>query len=206
MASVTSRNPRSSTSSTRSKQRPALLVISGPSGAGKTSVAAGLLDLTPGLILSVSATTRTPRPAERDGVDYRFVSEEEFDRLEAEGAFLESAEVHGARYGTLRASVEEAIAAGHTVLLEIDVQGTRAIRAQMPDAVTVFIEPPSMEVLRERLASRKTESARALERRMANAEEEMDAAGEFDHRVVNQELPDAIAQVARILEGTPTTP
>jgi guanylate kinase len=177
--------------------------VVGPSGVGKTSVVAGLLARDPDLILSVSVTTRRPRPAERDGIDYRFVSEDEFDRLEAAGAFLESATVHGARYGTSRDQVERALAAGRTIVLDIDVQGARNVRAAMPSALTVFIEPPSTEVLRRRLQARSTESPAALEVRLAAAEVEMGAAGEFDHRIVNDVLEQAVEGLGRILEGTP---
>jgi guanylate kinase len=179
--------------------------VSAPSGAGKTSVVWGLLDRDPDLSLSVSVTTRPPRPDERDGIAYRFVSDAAFARLEAEGAFLETAVVHGARYGTPRDQVEPAIAAGKTVVLEIDVQGARQVRAAMPEVVTVFIEPPSMQVLAQRLSARMTEAPEDLARRLANAEAEMIAAGEFDHRIVNEVLEDAVDALARILEGTPRT-
>lgn len=154
------------------------------------------------MFLSVSATTRARRPAERDGVDYRFLAEEEFDRLEAQGYFLETAVVHGNRYGTPLPPIEEALAAGRTVLLEIDVQGARTVRRKLPEAVLIFIEPPSLAVLRARLEARRTESPEALERRLRNAEDEMEAAPEFDHRVVNDDLEEAIVGVVRILEGT----
>ena len=182
-----------------------MYVVAGPSGVGKTSVVAGLLRKVPSLMLSTSATTRAPRPNERDGVDYFFLDEGEFARREAAGGFLETAVVHGNRYGTPRGPVEEALAAGRTVILEIDAQGARSVRAAMPDAVLIFIEPPSWEILRARLEDRKTESAEALERRLKNAVEEMAAAPEFDHRVVNDELEEAVDQVIRILETTSRT-
>lgn len=158
--------------------------------------------LCPGVILSISATTRPPRPVERDGVDYHFLSTEEFARREAEDAFFETAEVHGNRYGTLRATVQEAVDAGKTVLLEIDVQGARAVRRACPDAVLVFIEPPSPEALRARLEARGTEPPEVLKTRLANSARELEAAGEFDYRIVNDDLRDAVRRLIRILEGT----
>lgn len=181
-------------------------MIAGPSGAGKTSVATGLERRRHDLLLSVSVTTRASRHGESDGVDYRFVSDEEFDAMEREGAFLETALVHGNRYGTPRAPVERGLRAGTTVVLEIDVQGARAVRKQVPDAVLVFVEPPSLEVLEERLRARGTEDANALARRMRNARDEMAAAPDFDHRVVNDDLDRAIAEVIRILEDAEGRP
>ncbi|MGZ4128487.1 MAG: guanylate kinase [Actinomycetota bacterium] len=175
--------------------------MSGPSGAGKTSIAAGVLRRRPDIVLSVSSTTRAPRAGERDGVDYRFLSEDAFDDLASSGGFLEHARVHGNRYGTPRAPVEAALAQGKTVLLEIDVQGARAIRRAVPDAVLVFVEPPSREVLRERLHRRQTEDDASFSLRMANAEHELEAAAEFDHRVVNDDLEAAVGEVLRILDA-----
>jgi guanylate kinase len=151
-------------------------------------------------VLSVSATTRKPRHGEIDGVHYHFLSDSEFDDLVATGGFLENANVHGARYGTLREPVERALANGKIVLLEIDVQGSRSIKQATPDALLVFIEPPSHDVLRERLHQRKTESDESFALRMANAEEELNAAGEFDHRIVNRDLDHAITEVLGLLE------
>jgi guanylate kinase len=157
----------------------------------------------PDIALSVSVTTRKPRRGERDGVDYRFVSDEGFDAMARAGGFLEHADVHGKRYGTPREPVERALNDGKTVLLEIDVQGARAIRDAVPDAVLVFVEPPSADVLRERLHRRKTEDDASFALRMANAEHEMQAAGEFDHRVINDDLEQAVSDVLRILESDP---
>jgi guanylate kinase len=178
-------------------------VISGPSGAGKTSISAGVIARRPDIVHSVSATTRHPRSKERDGVDYRFLSEAEFDDLAASGGFLESADVHGNRSGTPRAPVEHALGAGRTVLLEIDVQGARAIRDAVPDALLIFVEPPSLAVLKERLHRRKTEDDASFALRMANAEHEMEAAAEFDHRVMNDDLAEAVSEVLRILDDDP---
>lgn len=134
---------------------------------------------------------------------YRFLTEDEFERLDAEQGFLESAVVHGNRYGTPRAPVEEALDLGKTVILEIDVQGASTVRAQMPKALLVFCEPPSMEVLEQRLRARGTESPDSLAIRLANAAEEMAAAPAFDVRIVNDDLDVAVSELARILEDTP---
>ncbi|HEX9774907.1 MAG TPA: guanylate kinase [Actinomycetota bacterium] len=174
--------------------------MSGPSGAGKTTLVSALCANRPEVVLSVSATTRPRRHDEVEGLSYLFVGEEDFAALEAGGGFLESAIVHGHRYGTPRAPVEDALAAGKAVVLEIDVQGARQVKAALPEAVLVFVEPPSMEVLRSRLAARGSEDAAALALRVRNAEQEMAAAGEFDHRIVNDRLGDALAELFRILD------
>ena len=157
----------------------------------------------PEIFLSVSATTRMPRPEEVHGREYLFLSEQEFAAVEARGEFLETATVHGTRrYGTPRPPVELALAAGRPVLLEIDVQGARIVKKRMPEAVTVFIDPPSWEVLEGRLRGRGTEDSDAVARRLATAREELATAAEFDRRVVNDDLEDAAAQVDRILVGS----
>jgi guanylate kinase len=155
-------------------------------------------------VLSVSATTRPARRGERDGVNYHFIDQVEFERLAAADGFLEHANVHGYLYGTPRAPVEAAMAAGKTVLLEIDVQGARAVRDGMPDAVLIFVEPPSWEVLAQRLRGRKTEDEEAFALRMANAAREFAVAEDFDHRVVNDDLDDAVSEVLRILDAAPS--
>jgi guanylate kinase len=165
-----------------------------------------VLDLVPGLRLSVSATTRPPRPSERDGQDYRFVSDEEFDALVREGELLEWAEVFGARYGTPRRWVEEALAAGHDVVLEIDVQGAEQVREALPDAVLIFLAPPSLEELERRLRVRGTEDEDTLARRLAKAGWELGRRGWFDHVVVNDDLERASAQVAAIIQGSQSSP
>ena len=134
-------------------------------------------------------------------MDYRFLSDHEFDALASSGGFLEHATVHGNRYGTPKEPVEQALADGRTVLLEIDVQGSRAIREAVPGALLIFVEPPSREILRERLHQRKTEDDESFALRMANAEHEMEAAEEFDHRVVNDDLEEAVSEVLRILDA-----
>jgi len=161
----------------------------------------GLLARRPALRKSVSATTRPARDGERYGEDYRFLRPEEFEAAAVAGEFLEFAEVHGHRYGTPRAPVEAAIAAGDTVVLEIDVQGARSVREADPSALLIFVEPPSWDVLRARLESRKTDPPEVIEHRLANARAELAAAGDFDHRVVNDDLEGAISQVVRIIEG-----
>ena len=174
-------------------------MISGPSGAGKTTIATAVLERRPDIVPSISTTTRRARRGEKDGVQYHFVSTKEFEETAKAGGFLEHAVVHGNRYGTPKAPVSKALAAGKSVLLEIDVQGSRAVRKAVPEALLIFVEPPSSDVLRERLHRRKTEDDASFALRMANAEHEMDAAREFDHRVVNDDLEEAVSDVLRIL-------
>jgi guanylate kinase len=153
----------------------------------------------PELTLSVSATTRRPRPGETHGVDYWFLTDEEFDRRVAHGDFVEWAEYSGRRYGTLRSELERVLATGRPVVLEIEVQGARQVRAAMPEAVQVFIVPPSREALRLRLVGRGTDAPEEVERRLRVAEEEMAAQGEFGHVVGNDRLEDAVERLAAIV-------
>jgi guanylate kinase len=170
---------------------------------GKGTVVRRLRELIPDIELSVSSTTRQPRPGETDGVEYRFVSDEEFDRLIAEDAFLEWAEIFGHhRSGTLGAPVTRARDAGRDVILEIDVQGAGWVRSRMPDAVLIFLRPPSEEELARRLRARGTENEEQLARRLAVARDEIAQAGRFDHVVVNDDVDRAAAEIARIIEGT----
>ena len=178
-----------------------LFVITGPSGVGKGTLIHRLLERMPELELSVSATTRPPRPGERDGVDYHFQSEEEFDRLAGEERLLEHAIYSGNRYGTPRSEVEPRLAAGRSVVLEIEVQGARQIREAMPEAVQVFIAPPSPEALRERLEGRGTDSKEAIERRLAAAEEELAARSEFGYVIVNDDLERATDELVGLVGG-----
>jgi len=161
---------------------------------------AELLRRYPRTWLSVSATTRRPRPGEREGVEYFFMDEEEFARKADAGGFLEWAEVHGRRYGTPRHRVMEKMDEGCDVILEIDVQGAEQVRERMPDAVTVFVEPPSLEELERRLRERGTESEEELRERLANARLESREAAKFDYVVVNDELPRAVDELCAIYE------
>jgi guanylate kinase len=174
-----------------------VFVITGPSGVGKGTLISRLLERVPDLELSVSATTREPRPGEVDGRDYHFLSAEEFDRrIEAED-FLEFATYSGNRYGTLRSEVGKRLDAGHSVVLEIEVQGARQVRAAMRESIQVFIAPPDPAVLRQRLESRGADSAAAIDARLEVAGVELAAQDEFAYRVVNDEL----ARAAGDLEG-----
>jgi guanylate kinase len=176
-----------------------VFVITGPSGVGKGTLIRGLLERVPGLELSVSATTRPPRPGERDGVDYHFLSDEEFDRGVAKGEFVEHARYSGHQYGTLRSELERRLAEGAGVVLEIEVQGARQIRAAMPEVVQVFIAPPSVEALRARLVGRGTDAPADVEARLATALEELEAEREFEYVVVNDRLEQATEELAEIV-------
>lgn len=178
-----------------------LVVVSGPSGVGKGTVVRRLLERMAGTQASVSVTTRRPRPGEVDGAHYHFVDEDTFERLVAEGALLEWAEVHGARYGTPRAWVEERLGVGEDVILEIDVQGALQVREREPHAVLVFLTPPSHEELARRLAQRGTEADDERSRRLADAPKELAAAARFDHVVVNEDLERCVSEVLEILRA-----
>lgn len=175
------------------------LVLAGPSGGGKTTVARRLIDLRDDVRFSVSATTRRRRPGERDGSDYHFLDRAEFRSLRDQERFLEWAEVHGELYGTPVANLEEARGDGSHLLLDIDVQGARSVRERVPDAVTVFLLPPSGREIVSRLRGRGTEDPRRLEERLANAERELGAVMEFDFAVVNDDLARAVRTVEAIL-------
>lgn len=180
-------------------RRGTLFVISGPSGAGKGTLRRVLFDKVPGLFYSVSYTTRSPRHGETEGVEYRFVSEEEFKRMVEEGAFLEWAHVHGKYYGTRAEDIERMLSQGRDVVLEIDVQGAQQVKRIIPDAVTIFVEPPSVEELEHRLHSRGTEGSGELSVRLRNAMDELAHAGEYEYRVVNDRVDDAAADLIRII-------
>jgi guanylate kinase len=178
-----------------------VFVITGPSGVGKGTLIRGLLSRVPLLELSVSATTRPPRPGEVDGVDYHFLTPAEFERRIEEGDFLEWASYSGNRYGTLRSEIEKRLAAGVPIVLEIEVQGARQVRRAMPEAIAVFISPPSREALRTRLVGRGTDSSDQVEERMRTAEQELLAQPEFGHVVVNDRLEDATDDLERIVRS-----
>ncbi|MBS1870983.1 MAG: guanylate kinase [Actinobacteria bacterium] len=178
-----------------------VFVITGPSGVGKGTLIRGLLARIPELELSVSATTREPRPGEVDGVDYHFLSEDEFDRKVKAGAFVEHAAYSGRRYGTLRSELERRTAAGIPVVLEIEVQGARQVRQSLPSAVQVFIVPPSEQALRERLVGRGTDAPEEIERRLEVAERELAAQGEFPHKVMNDRQEEAVGQLERLVRA-----
>jgi guanylate kinase len=178
-----------------------VFVITGPSGVGKGTLIRGLLERVPGLELSVSATTRPPRPGERDGVDYHFLTRAEFDRRVQAGDFVEHADYAGRSYGTLRSELEERIGAGIPVVLEIEVQGARQVRAAMPEAVQVFIAPPSLQALRARLLGRGTDNHEEVERRLLVAEHELHAQPEFAHVVVNDRLDEALDRLVEIVSS-----
>jgi guanylate kinase len=176
-------------------------VITGPSGVGKGTLIRALCGRIPELELSTSATTRAPRPGETDGVDYHFLDPDEFARRVEAGEFLEHATYSGNRYGTLRSEVEERMARGAPVLLEIEVQGARQVRESMPEAVQIFIAPPDPADLRRRLEGRGTDSAETIEGRLRVAEEELAAQREFPHIVVNDEVERATGELASIVRS-----
>jgi guanylate kinase len=168
-----------------------VFVITGPSGVGKGTLIRTLLQRVPELELAVSATTRRPRPGEAQGVDYHFLSDDEFERRVRAGDFIEHARYSGRRYGTLRAELDDRVAGGRPVVLEIEVQGARQVREAMPEAVQIFIAPPSAEALRTRLVGRGTDDSEQVEARLATARGELAAQGEFGHVVINDRLDDA---------------
>lgn len=172
-----------------------LFVVSGPSGTGKGTLIARLLEEVPDAWLSVSATTRRPRPGEEEGVSYYFLTKEEFSSLAEEGGFLEWAEYSGNCYGTPRASVEREMAAGRQVILEIEVQGALQVREKMPEAHLVFIEPPSLEELERRLRGRGTETDDVVDMRMRTALVELSQKMEYDYQLVNDDLDEATRQL-----------
>lgn len=189
-------------------QQGLLVIVSGPSGAGKTTIARAIHGAFPGSALSLSLTTRPMGPMEKEGVDYHFASEEEFQRGVDEGAFLEHAGVYGKRYGTPRKPVEEGLAAGRLVILEIDVQGAKQVKGKIPDALAMFVLAPTEEELLERLRARKRDSEEVIQKRFARAREEMAEArrcGVYERFIVNDELErakrEAIGAVRERLPG-----
>ncbi|WP_051174370.1 guanylate kinase [Amycolatopsis orientalis] len=178
-----------------------LTVVSGPSGVGKSSVVGELRKLDPEIYFSVSVTTRKPRPGEVDGEHYHFIDRAEFDRMVADGRLLEHAEFTGNCYGTPREPVERALAGGRNAVLEIELQGARQVRKAMPEARLVMLMPPSWDELVGRLTGRGTENQAAVQARLAEAERELAAAGEFDERVVNADVRDAAEQLLNLITG-----
>ena len=181
-----------------------VVVLSGPSAVGKSTLVRCLRERIPELLFSVSATTRAPRPGEVDGVDYYFVTPARFQQLIDEGALLEWAEIHSGlhRSGTLARPVRDATAAGHPVLIEVDLAGARAVKQAMPEAITVFLAPPSWEALEARLSGRGTESPEVIERRLTTARTELAAQNDFDEVVVNSQLETACAELVSLLVAT----
>jgi guanylate kinase len=184
-------------------RRGRLIVLAGPSGVGKSSIVAELRTQLPELFFSVSATTRDARPGEVDGVHYHFVGPRGFDELLARGELLEWAEIHGGlqRSGTPREPVERHLAAGEPVLVEVDLTGARSMKKAMPEAITVFVEPPSFEELERRLRGRDTESPAQFTRRLETAREELAARSEFDVELVNHDVGDVAARLVDLLVG-----
>ncbi|WP_419993405.1 guanylate kinase [Streptomyces boninensis] len=181
-------------------ERPRLTVLSGPSGVGKSTVVAHMRKVHPEVWLSVSATTRHPRPGEKHGVQYFFVSDEEFDKLVANGDLLEWAEFSGNRYGTPRKAVQERLENGEPVLLEIDLQGARLVRQSMPDAQLVFLAPPSWDELVRRLTGRGTEPPEVIERRLEAAKTELAGESEFDSTLVNTSVEDVARELLALMQ------
>jgi guanylate kinase len=178
-----------------------VFVITGPSGVGKGTLIRSLRERMPELELSVSATTRRPRTGERDGVDYHFLSDADFQRRVDAGEFVEHATYSGRRYGTLRSELERRVRDGHPVVLEIEVQGARQVRNELPDAVQVFIAPPSRDALRARLVGRGTDDPEQIDARLRTADAELEAQHEFGHVVVNDRLEDAVDELTGIVRG-----
>ena len=178
-----------------------VFVVSGPSGVGKSTLLRRVLDAEPELRFSVSHTTRPKRPGEKDGVDYHFVDRERFAALVTEGGFLEHAEYQGNLYGTSQSEVEKAVRAGYDLILEVEVQGAKQLQRSLPDAVRIFIEPPSMDALEARLRERKTETDRVMQWRLERAREEMEYAVRCNHRIVNESVDKAVDEFLRIIRN-----
>jgi guanylate kinase len=181
--------------------KPFLLVLSSPSGGGKTSIAKQLLQARDDLGYSVSATTRPMRPGERDGVDYSFLSRDEFERRRDAGEFLEWASYAGELYGTLKSEIDRILSKGRNAVLDVEIEGARQIRSRFPNSLHLFVLPPSAEVLLGRLVGRDTEPASVIQERIARAADELAAVSEYDYAIVNENLVLAVAQVAAILDA-----
>jgi guanylate kinase len=182
-----------------SRARGQLFIVSAPSGTGKTTLVERLVLEVPGLSLSRSFTSRAPRPGEADGVDYNFISRQQFDAMIAAGEFLEWADVFGNLYGTSRAETERVLADGSDLVLVIDVQGARQVRDRTDDRVAIFVLPPSFQILEDRLRRRSKDSETAIERRLAVARSEVDAVQDYDYVVINDDLDSAVGRLAGIV-------
>jgi guanylate kinase len=180
---------------------PFLLVLSAPSGGGKTTIAKKLLQARDDLGYSVSATTRAQRPGERDGVDYHFLSRKEFEQRLKGGEFIESATYAGELYGTLKSEIERIFAQGRNAVLDVEIEGARQIRRNFPNSLLLFVLPPSADVLLQRLTGRNTEDPAILRQRVIRAAEELAVVSEYDYAIVNEDLFAAVSQVAAILEA-----
>ena len=189
-----------------SKRKGRLFVITAPSGAGKTSLIEALTREDPSLKLSISYTTRPPRPGEKNGVDYHFVDDATFLAMRDRGEFLESAEVHGYRYGTSKRVITDALVKGEDLILEIDWQGARQVRAIYPDCIGIFILPPSIEELERRMRARGQDSEEVIRRRLVNARGEMDHAGEFDYAIINKDFDKARRELAEVIRAERAKP
>ena len=189
-----------------SKRKGRLFVITAPSGAGKTSLIDALTREDRSLRLSTSYTTRAPRPGEKNGVDYHFVDDATFLGMRDRGEFLESAEVHGYRYGTSKRVITEALSKGEDLILEIDWQGARQVRGIHPDCVGIFILPPSIEELERRMRARGQDSEEVIRRRLDNARGEMDHAGEFDYAIINKDFDTARRELAEVIRAERAKP
>jgi guanylate kinase len=184
----------------RGTRKGRLFVVTAPSGAGKTSLIDAVMRADPSLKISVSYTTRSPRPGEKEGVDYRFVDEPTFRAMRERGEFLESAEVHGNHYGTAKRVILDAVENGEDLILEIDWQGAQQVRRLYPDCVGIFILPPSIEELERRMRSRGQDAEAVIRRRVANAKEELAHAGEFKYAIINKDFETARRELASIIE------
>ena len=185
-------------------RRGILFIVSAPSGAGKTTISTGALRMIEGVEMSVSCTTRSPRAGEISGRDYRFLSREEFERRREGGEFAEWAEVHGSLYGTPRAPIESALAAGRDMLLDIDVQGAKQMKLRYPEAVAVFVLPPSEAELERRLRGRGTDSEQVIHNRLVRAKAEMAEYTSYDYLIINREVDDSVRTFAAIVTAERT--
>lgn len=181
------------------KTRGRLIVLSAPSGSGKTTIAKAIMQKWPSIVFSVSATTRKQRSGEQDAKDYFFLSREEFERRIKAGELVEWEEIYGDLYGTLKSEVDRALDSGRVMLFDVDVKGALSIKRHYPEALLIFIRPPSVESLKKRLTGRKTETQSALSRRLERVPMELELGATFDHQVINDDLPRAIAEVEDVV-------